>query len=187
MHQASSSCVGTGRPSFCSAYWIDPVMPGFGSVRVPSRSKKMVSILVRVPRREVARNLDAFVDVALDRDGRRRGAGAVGLLESVIAAVEGCDHAGAAVAGRRLRVDQRLHLVAPFQAFIAAADAAQIVQGAEDFGEPLQVAVERRGRILGPRRGGQNGRNQQENGGEKLGHIRARYAPATGWKQGAKP
>src|SRR5689334_13092108 len=44
MHQASSSCVGTGRPSFCSAYWIEPVMPGFGSVRVPSRSKKMVSM-----------------------------------------------------------------------------------------------------------------------------------------------
>src|SRR3954463_5422525 len=130
MHQASSSCVGTGRPSFCSAYWIEPVMPGFGSVRVPSRSKKIVSMSVRVPRREVARNLDAFVDVAADRNGRRRRAGAVGLLEGVVAAVEGRDHAGAAVAGRRLGIDQRLHLLPPFQAFIVAADAAQIVQGA---------------------------------------------------------
>src|SRR5688572_31809339 len=41
MHQVNSSCEGTGRPSFASAYWIEPVMPGFGSVRVPSRSKKI--------------------------------------------------------------------------------------------------------------------------------------------------
>src|SRR5262249_4001705 len=142
MHQASSSCVGTGRPSFSSAYWIEPVIPGFGSVRVPSRSKKMVSISVGIPSREVARNLDAFVDVAADRDGGGRAGGAVGLLEAVIAAVEGRDHAGAPVAGGRLGIDQRLHLVAPFQPFIAAADAAQIMQGAEDLGQPLQVAVE---------------------------------------------
>src|SRR6185295_4337643 len=123
---------GTGRPSFCSAYWIEPVMPGLGSVSVPSRSKKMV--LVCISRRQVARNFHAFVDVAADRDGRGGGAGAVGLLKAVIAAVEGRDHAGATVAGGRLGVDQRLHFVAPFQAFIAAADAAQIVQGAEDLG-----------------------------------------------------
>src|SRR5438067_3852257 len=52
MHQASSSCVGTGRPSFSSAYWIEPVMPGFGSVSVPSRSKKMVSMVSFYRRRD---------------------------------------------------------------------------------------------------------------------------------------
>src|SRR5262245_18575732 len=112
MHQVSSSCVGTGRPSFRSAYWIEPVMPGFGSVSVPSRSKKIVSRSVRIARRQVARDLHAFVDVATDRDGRGRRAGAVGLLEAVIAAVEGGDHAGAAVAAGRFGIDQRLHLVA---------------------------------------------------------------------------
>src|SRR5581483_8321262 len=114
----------------------------------------MLSILVRVARGEVARNLGAFVDIAADRDQRGRRAGPVGLLETVIAAVETGDHARAAVAARRLRVDQRLHLVAPFGAFIAAADAAQIMQRAEDFCEPLQVAVERRCGVFGPRGAG---------------------------------
>jgi len=36
-----------------------------------------------------------------------------------------------------------------FRAFMVAADAAQIVQRAKDFGQPLQIAVERRGAILG--------------------------------------
>src|ERR1700744_1239399 len=119
MHQASSSCDGTSRPSFASAYWIEPVIPGLGSVSVPSRSKKMVS--VGIARRQVARDLRALVDKGADRDHRGRGAGPVGLLEAVIAAVEARDHAGATVAGRCLGIDQRLHLVAPFGAFIAAA------------------------------------------------------------------
>src|ERR1700754_2435922 len=123
MHQVSSSWVGTATPSFCSAYWIEPVMPGLGSVSVPSRSKNMASIfLVRVARGQVARDFGAFLDVALDRHGGRRRAAPVGLLEAVIAAVEAGDHAGAAVAGRGFGVDQRLHFVAPFGAFIAAAD-----------------------------------------------------------------
>src|SRR5581483_8272827 len=117
----------------------------------------MLSILVRVARGEVARNLGAFVDIAADRDQRGRRAGPVGLLETVIVAVETGDHARAAVPARRLRVDQRLHLVAPFGAFIAAADAAQIMQRAEDFGEPLQVAVERRRGVFGPRGAGEAG------------------------------
>src|SRR5262245_42815703 len=185
MHQASSSCVGTGRPSLCSAYWIEPVMPGLGSVRVPSRSKKIVSMLVRIPRGEVARDLDALVDVAADRDGGCRRAAAIGLLKAVIAAVEGRDHAGAAVAGGRLGVDQRLHLVAPFQPFIVAADTPEIMQRAKDLGEALQVAIEGRCRILGPG-GGDEGRNQQENGSEVFWHSRARYAPSMGLKQGTR-
>ena len=107
--------------------------------------------LVRVPRGQIARDFRAFLDIAADRDRGRGRAGPVGLLEAVIAAVEAGDHAGAAVAGGGFGVDQRLHLVAPFRAFIGAADAAQIVQRAEDFGQPLQIAVERRGGILGPR------------------------------------
>src|SRR5882757_4632788 len=92
MHQVSSSCVGTGRSSFRSAYWIEPVIPGLGSVSVPSRSKKIVFIwsggfLIGVARGEIARNLGAFFDVAADRDRGGRRAGAVGLLKTVIAAV----------------------------------------------------------------------------------------------------
>src|SRR5581483_7653084 len=163
MHQLSSSCEGTGRPSFSSAYWIEPVMPGFGSVSVPSRSKNSVGS-VGIAGRQVTRDLRAFIDVAADRDQGGRGAGAIGLLETIIAAVEARDHAGAAVAGRRFGVDQRLHFIAPFAAFIAAADAAQVMQRAEDLGQPLQVAVERRGRVLGAR-----GRAKAEGGNQYSG------------------
>ena len=54
----------------------------------------------------------------------------------------------APVAARRFGVEQCLHLVAPALAFVGAADVAQIVQRAEDFGEPLQVVVERGGAAL---------------------------------------
>src|SRR5581483_630914 len=161
MHQVSSSCEGIGRPSLSSAYWIEPVMPGFGSVSVPSRSKNRV-VSVRIAGRQVARDFGALVDVAADRDEGGRGAGAVGLLEAVIAAVEARDHAGAAVAAWRLGIDQCLHLVAPFAAFIAAADAAQIMQRAEDLGQSLQVAVERRGGVLGARGQAEAANNDQD-------------------------
>src|ERR1700744_5376158 len=97
MHQASSSCDGTSRPSFASAYWIEPVMPGLGSVSVPSRSKKSVS--VGIARRQVTRDFRALVDITADRDHRGRGAGPGGLLEAGIAAVETRGHGGAAVGG----------------------------------------------------------------------------------------
>src|SRR6185437_469658 len=157
MHQVSSSCDGTSRSSFRSAYWIEPVMPGLGSVSVPSRSKNRVGS-VGIAGRQVARNLRALVDIAADRDHRRRRAGPVGLLEAVISTVEARDHAGATVPGRRFSVEQRLHLVAPFGAFIAAADPAQIMQRAEDLGEPLQVAVERRGGVLSAGRAAKAGK-----------------------------
>ena len=38
------------------------------------------------------------------------------------------------------------------------------MQGAEDFGQPLQVAVERRGRVLGPRGAEGACRNEDESG-----------------------
>src|ERR1700754_4055667 len=97
MHQVSSSWVGTARPSLASAYWIEPVMPGLGSVSVPSRSKNSV-VSVGISRRQVTRDLGALVDVAADRDQGRRRAGAVGLLEAVIATIEAGDHAGAPIA-----------------------------------------------------------------------------------------
>ena len=40
MHQSSSSAGGASRPSFVSAYRMHSVIPGLGSVSVPSRSKK---------------------------------------------------------------------------------------------------------------------------------------------------
>src|SRR6476661_6883731 len=125
--------------------------------------------LVRVTRREVAGYFRALVDIAADRDQRRRRAGPVGLLKPVIAAVEARDHARAAVAARRLRIDQRLHLVAPFGAFVAAADATQIMQGAEDFGETLQVAVERRSGVLRARGEGEAG-SQAKDGKKACWH-----------------
>ena len=67
------------------------------------------------------------------------------MLEAVIAAVEAGDHARAPLSGRGFGIEQCLHLVAPFAALVAAADAAKIVQGAEDLGEALQIVVEWRG------------------------------------------
>src|ERR1700758_2242326 len=49
MHQVSSSSGGASRPSFVNAYWIDRVMPIFGSVSVPSRSKKMMFMRAKLP------------------------------------------------------------------------------------------------------------------------------------------
>src|SRR5450631_247610 len=126
--------------------------------------------LVGVAGGEVPRDLRAFLNVPADCDRGRRRAGPVGLLEAVIAAVEARDHAGAAVARGGFGIDQRLHFVAPFGPFIGAANAPQIVQGAEDLGQPLQVAVERRGRILGPRRTGMACRDDNESGQKVLEH-----------------
>src|SRR5437879_6420564 len=53
----------------------------------------MTATLIRVARRQVARDLRAFLDVAADRHRGRGRAGAVGLLKTVIAAVEAGDHA----------------------------------------------------------------------------------------------
>ena len=131
------------------------------------RIAKVRPRLVGVAGRQIPRNLRAFLDVAADRDRGRRRAGPVGLLEAVIAAVEARDHAGAAVAGGGFGIDQRLHFVAPFRAFIGAANAPQVMQGAEDLGQPLQVAVERRGRVLGPR-GARNARRDQDESGQKM-------------------
>ncbi|MGY4358862.1 hypothetical protein ACVW0J_005355 [Bradyrhizobium sp. i1.7.7] len=46
MHQVSSSSLGTASSSRSSAYWIERVIPGFGLVSVPSRSKKIVAMPV---------------------------------------------------------------------------------------------------------------------------------------------
>src|SRR4029079_4093959 len=103
--------------------------------------------LVRVTCRQIARDLRAFLDVAADRDGGGGRAAPVGLLKAVIATVEAGDHAGAALAGGGFGVDQRLHLAAPFVALVGPADAAQIVQPAEDLRQPLQIAVKWRTRV----------------------------------------
>src|ERR1700712_4129089 len=137
----------------------------------------MTAILIRVTRRQIARDLRAFLDVAADRYRGGGGAGAVGLLKTVIAAVEAGDHAGAAVAGRGFGIDQRLHLIAPFGALVGAADAAQIVQRAENFGQPLQVAVKRGGGILGPGGDEVAGGDEDEEGEELLEHLGVQNPP----------
>src|SRR5919201_1804680 len=104
---------------------------------------------VRITRGHLARDLRALLEVAANDQLRRRRARAVTLLIAAVTAIEARDHPQPPVPARRLGVDQRLHLVAPLLAFVGAADVAQIVQGAEDLGEPLQAAVERRHRGLG--------------------------------------
>src|SRR5579871_2881375 len=91
--------------------------------------------LVGITRREIARYFRSLIDIPADRNQGRRRAGAIGLLKTIIAAVEARDHARAAVAAGRLGIDQRLHFVAPFAAFIAPANAPEVVQSPEDLRE----------------------------------------------------
>ncbi len=51
------------------------------------------------------------------------------------------------------------------------------MQGAEDFRQPLQVAIERRGGILSPRGGHMACRNEDEGGEGVLEHLRADMPP----------
>src|ERR1700759_240951 len=136
----------------------------------PGRAQRSENALIRVARGEVAGDFGAFLDIPADRYRRGRRAGAVGLLKAVIAAIKARDQPGAAIAARGFGVDQGLHLVAPFRAVIGAADAAQIVQRAEDFGEPLQIAIEWRSRVLCPRRMEGAERNQKQGGEHTFEH-----------------
>src|SRR3954465_5450906 len=128
------------------------------------------AVSVRVTRREIARDLGAFLDIAADRHRRGRRAAPVGLLKTVIAAVEAGDHAGAAFAGGGFGIDQRLHLAAPFVALVGPADAAQIVQPTENLRQPLQIAVKRRCPVLSPRGHRGTGENQGKNGQKSRRH-----------------
>ena len=53
----------------------------------------------------------------------------------------------------------------------------KIVQRAEDLGQPLQVAVEWRGGILGPGGRQMAGRKQDEGSEERLEHLTADMPP----------
>ena len=104
--------------------------------------------LICVARRDVAGDFGALLQITADHDVSRGRTSPVALLEAAIAAVEACDHRIVAVAGRRLGIDQCLGLGAPFLAFIRIAEAAQEVQRAEDFRQPLQIAIVGRGSFL---------------------------------------
>src|SRR5580704_10320964 len=97
--------------------------------------------LVSVAGGDLAGDMGALFEVALDDDAGGRRAAAIALLEAAIAAVEARHHLVVAVARGRLGVDQRLRLGAPFRAFVAAANAAQEMQRAEDFRQPLQIVI----------------------------------------------
>src|SRR5260221_428056 len=92
-----------------------------------------------------------FLEVAATDALRRGVAGAVALLVAAVTAIEARDHAQPPVPARGFGIDDRLHLVAPLLAFVGAADIAQVVQGAENLGEPLQAAVEGGGGRFGAR------------------------------------
>src|SRR5262245_61510686 len=121
---------------------------------------------VGVARGDVPRDFRTLVEIAADGEVRGRRAGPIGLLESAITAIEAADQPLASVAARRLGIDQRLHLVAPGLAFVGAAYRAQIVQRAENFGEPLHVGLVRRARALS-RTGREARAERDEDGGEE--------------------
>src|SRR5215469_796364 len=113
-----------------------------------SRSSAAQEALIRVAGGDVAGDLGAFFQIAVDNGVGGRRAAAIGLLKTSIAAIETRDHLLAAGSARRFGVDQRLLLRAPFLAFVAVANAAQEMECAEDFRQPLQVAVIGGGLVL---------------------------------------
>src|SRR5580704_4820582 len=104
--------------------------------------------LIGVARGDLAGDMGALFEIALDDDAGRRRAAAIALLKAAIAAVEARHHLIVTVARGRFGLDQRLRFVAPFRALVAAANAAQEMQRAEDFRQPLQIVVVRRGHYL---------------------------------------
>src|SRR3984957_16671995 len=100
-----------------------------------------LSGLISVARGDLAGDMGALFEVAADDYAGLGRAAAVALLEAAIAAVEARHHLIVAVAGGRFGLDQRLRLGTPFRAFVAAANAAQEMQRAEDFRQPLQIVV----------------------------------------------
>src|SRR6185312_1250859 len=88
---------------------------------------------------------------------------------------------------------QRLHLLAPFLALVRLAHRAQVLQAAQNFGEPLQVGIVGRGRafrlLLCSERSGET--EQDRAGGQECfengWHGRARYAPADHGPQADQP
>src|SRR5262245_34068340 len=137
---------------------------------------------IGVARGHLAGDLRALFQIAADDHVGRRRALAIALLIAAIAAIEAGDHAGAPVAARGLGVDDGLHLVAPFEALVGAAEIAQIVQRAEDLGEALEAAVERGGGDLGARgrrrRGERGGKRSRDEKPSQHGRYRAAIVAA---------
>src|SRR5579859_1552041 len=104
---------------------------------------------IAIARRDFAGDLRALLKVAADGEVGGRRAGAVGLKIGPVAAVEMGDELGAPLPRWRFGVEQRLHLGAPLVALIGAADAAQVLQAAEDLGKPFKARLERRNRLGG--------------------------------------
>ena len=129
--------------------------------------------LVGVPRRDIAGDFRAFVEVApYGQIGGGR-ADPVRLLESAITTIEACHDLAPPLAARRLGVDERLHLVAPLRAVVGAADRAQIVQGAEDLTQSRKIAIKGRRRLA--LRASRHGETKENRGdGEQLFHGNSR-------------
>ena len=102
--------------------------------------------LICVSRGDFTGDFGAFVEIAANGQVGGRCAGPISLLKTAVATIEAGHDLAPPLAAGRLGVDQRLHFVTPFLPFMGPADRAQIMQRAEDFGEPRQVAVERRRR-----------------------------------------
>ena len=127
--------------------------------------------LIRISGCDFPGDFRALIEVASDCEVCGRGTCPVGLLETAVATIEAGDDLAPAVAARRLCIKQGLHLVAPLLAFVGAADRAKIVEGTEYLGEPLEIVVERRGRVaLRVRRKREAEQNRAD--GEKLLHAR---------------
>ena len=90
---------------------------------------------------DFTRDFGALLEVTANGEISGRGACAIALLEGAVAAIETGDHLLVPFSGRCFGVDQGLRFVAPLLAFIRAANAAQEMQRAEDFGKSLQVPI----------------------------------------------
>src|SRR6266436_9948469 len=115
--------------------------------------------LIAVAGRDLAGDVGTLFEIAADDQIGGGRAGAVGLQVGPVAPIEVSNELGASLARRRLRIEQRLHLGTPLGALVGAAEAAQVVQAAENFGKPRQACIKRRRYLGGGRRGGGVPRN----------------------------
>ena len=138
--------------------------------------------LVGVSRGDVAGDLGALIEITANCEVSRRRASAIGLLESAVAAVEARHDFPPPLSAWGLRVQQGLHLIAPFLALIGPADRTQIMERAHDLTEALQIVVKRRRRIA-LRVRGQAETKQYGTDGEKSFHTIAQDPRGDGMRR----
>src|SRR5215813_3731304 len=152
MTTSSPSCPRLSRASTSFLQDLQQARRGYPEHDAVETAQRPKVALIAVAGCDLAGDLGALFKVAADHQISRGCAGAVGLQIGPVASIEVSDEPGAPLAGRRLGIEQRLHFGTPLVALVGAAEAAQVMQAAKDFGKPRETSVEGRRDLGGGRR-----------------------------------